>query len=93
VKNFLFLFQPAEEAIGGAELILKTGFLDNYNIDKTFAIHVNDEFESGTIATNDSTLFASCYELDVEFFGNSAHVAFPQNGNNALNALRKIMDE
>jgi len=92
-QNMLFLFQPAEEAIGGAKMILETGILDIFNIEKSFALHVNDEFDKGTIATNDSTLFASCYELDIEFFGNSAHVAFPQNGKNALNAMRIFMDE
>ncbi|MBN2279945.1 MAG: amidohydrolase [Candidatus Marinimicrobia bacterium] len=91
-QNMLFLFQPAEEAVGGAQKILETGILDLFNIEKSFALHVNDEYEKRTIATNGSTLFASSYELNVEFFGNSAHVAFPQNGKNALSALRMFMD-
>jgi N-acetyldiaminopimelate deacetylase len=92
-QNMLFLFQPAEEAVGGAEMILNSGILDQFTIEKAFALHVNDDFEAGTVATNDHTLFASSYELDVEFFGTSAHVAFPQNGKNALSALRIFIDQ
>lgn len=92
-QNFLFLFQPAEEAVGGAEMLLATRVLDDYNIEKVFALHVNDDIEKGTVSSNDATLFASSYELDVEFYGNSAHVAFPQNGRNALHALRTFMDQ
>ena len=55
-QNFLFLFQPAEEAVGGAEMLLATGILDQFDIEKVFAMHVNDDFEKGTIATNDATL-------------------------------------
>ncbi len=92
-KNILFLFQPAEEAVGGAEMILNSGILNQYTIAQSYALHVNDDYEKGTIATNDATLFASSYELDIEFYGNSAHVAFPQNGNNALSAFRMFMDD
>ncbi|MFP4548777.1 MAG: M20 family metallopeptidase [Fidelibacterota bacterium] len=92
-QNFLFLFQPAEETVGGAEMLLATGILDKFDINQVFALHVNDDFEKGTIATNDSVLFASSYELNIEFQGNSAHVAFPQNGRNALHALRTFMDQ
>ena len=92
-QNYLFLFQPAEEAIGGAKMILETGFLDNYKINKSYAFHVNDDFEKGTIATNDSILFASAMELDIEFFGRSAHVAFPEQGRNAFDAMRLFLDE
>ncbi len=91
-QNFLFIFQPAEEAIGGAKKILDSGILDNFHIDKAFALHVTDDYPEGTIATNSSTLFASALEIDVEFFGKSSHIAFPDKGKNALSALRLFMD-
>jgi N-acetyldiaminopimelate deacetylase len=86
-KNILFLFQPGEEGGGGAERIINSGILSNYNIEKAFALHVTDEYEQGVIASSPGILFASSFEVDIEFFGKSAHVAFPENGNNAFEAL------
>jgi len=86
-KNILFLFQPGEEGGGGAEQIINSGVLNNYNIDKAFALHVTDEYDNGVIASTPGILFASAFELDIEFFGTSAHVAFPEKGKNAFEAL------
>jgi N-acetyldiaminopimelate deacetylase len=86
-KNILFLFQPGEEGGGGAEQIINSGILNNYNIEKAFALHVTDEYDSGVVASTPGILFASAFELDIEFFGTSAHVAFPENGKNAFEGL------
>jgi N-acetyldiaminopimelate deacetylase len=86
-KNILFLFQPGEEGGGGAEKIINSGILNNYNIEKAFALHVTDEYKQGVIASTSGILFASSFEVDIEFLGKSAHVAFPENGNNAFEAL------
>ena len=86
-KNILFLFQPGEEGGGGAEQVINSGVLNNYNINKAFALHVTDEYEEGVIASTTGILFASAFEIDIEFFGISAHVAFPEKGKNAFEAL------
>ncbi|HOT76238.1 MAG TPA: amidohydrolase [Candidatus Wallbacteria bacterium] len=92
IKNFLFLFQPAEESGGGAELVLKSGILDKYNISSAYALHVNDEFEEGAVASSDGVLFASARETDIEFYGKASHIAFPELGFNALKAARLFLD-
>jgi N-acetyldiaminopimelate deacetylase len=86
-KNILFLFQPGEEGGGGAERIINSRILNDYKIDKAFALHVTDEYEKGVIASTPGILFASAFEMNIEFFGTSAHVAFPENGKNAFEAL------
>lgn len=91
-KNLLFLFQPAEESGGGAMKFYDTGIFNGYNIKNAFALHVTDEYEKNTIASTKDVLFASALELDVEFIGVSSHVAFPENGKNAFNALRNFLD-
>ncbi|MDR3667216.1 MAG: amidohydrolase [Ignavibacteriaceae bacterium] len=90
-RNILFLFQPGEEGGGGAEKIINSGILNDYKIKKAFALHVTDEYEQGVIASTPGILFASAFELDIEFFGTSAHVAFPENGKNAFEALIKFL--
>jgi N-acetyldiaminopimelate deacetylase len=86
-RNILFLFQPGEEGGGGAERVINTRVLENYYIEKAFALHVTDEYEKGVIASTPGILFASSFEVDIEFLGKSAHVAFPENGKNAFEAL------
>lgn len=85
-ENLLFVFQPAEEGQGGAERILKTGILDKYDISEAFALHVNGHIPLGTIESKPGVFFANTQEITVKFSGRSAHVAFPQNGRNALAA-------
>ena len=92
-QNILFLFQPAEEAGGGAMQFYATGIFDQFKIENAFALHVSDEFPVGTIASTSGVLFASALEVDIEFIGESAHVAFPNKGKNAFNALRNFLDK
>lgn len=91
-KNILFLFQPAEENGGGAMEFYGTKIFDKFKIQNAFALHVTDEYPFGTIASTNGVLFASSLEINVDFTGVSAHVAFPAEGKNAFNALRLFLD-
>jgi N-acetyldiaminopimelate deacetylase len=92
-QNILFLFQPAEEAGGGAIEFYNTGVFDQFQIKNAFALHVTDEYPLGTIASTPGVLFASALEINLEFIGVSAHVAFPDECKNAFNAMRRFLDE
>ncbi len=91
-KNLLFLFQPAEESGGGAMEFYGTGIFDSFNIKNAVALHVTDEYPEGTFASSKGVLFCSTLEIDIDFRGVSSHVAFPENGKNAFNALRMFLD-
>ncbi|HPR18645.1 MAG TPA: amidohydrolase [Candidatus Cloacimonadota bacterium] len=85
-QNLLFLFQPAEEGHGGAERVLETGILDEYEISEAFALHVNGLMSVGTIQSKAGIFFSNTQEVEVNFIGRSAHVARAWEGRNALAA-------
>ena len=85
-KNLLFLFQPAEEGMGGAGSVLAEGLIQAYQIRHVFALHVSGKLPLNTVSAKTGIFFAIPQEFDVEFIGKSAHAAFPQDGKNALQA-------
>jgi N-acetyldiaminopimelate deacetylase len=92
-RNIIFVFQPAEEGGGGAEKIISSGILDKFKIENAFALHVIDDYDFGTIASTSGLLFASSVEIDLQVIGKSSHVAFPEQGIDALKAMRKLLDK
>jgi N-acetyldiaminopimelate deacetylase len=84
--NILFLFQPAEEGLGGAEKVIDSGILKRFQVKHAFALHVNGSLPMGTISSRSGIFFANTQEVNVLFKGISAHVAFPDKGKNALAA-------
>jgi N-acetyldiaminopimelate deacetylase len=45
-NSFVFLFQPAEENISGAQQICDAGLLDKYRISEFCALHVSPEWDA-----------------------------------------------
>ncbi|OAA29184.1 hypothetical protein AT15_04120 [Kosmotoga arenicorallina S304] len=83
-RNALFLFQPAEEGPGGAKPILETGIFEGYDISAAYALHVNAEFDLGTVASKEGVIFASPTEFEVVFRGKSAHGSTPYKGKDTI---------
>ncbi|HFH9839781.1 TPA: N-acetyldiaminopimelate deacetylase [Streptococcus suis] len=82
--NLLFLFQPAEENLGGAMLMYEDGVFQDWLPDEFYGLHVRPDYKVGDIATNKSTLFAGTCEVELTFKGKGGHAAFPHTANDAL---------
>lgn len=83
-RNILLVFQPAEEGPGGAEEIVKTGIMQELNITEVYGIHLFPNYDEGKIVSKSGFLMGSITMLDIEVFGESAHVAMPNEGVDAL---------
>jgi len=83
-RNILLIFQPAEEGPGGAKEIVKTGIMSKYNVTEVYGIHLFPNYEEGKIVSKSGYLMGSITILDIEVIGESAHVAMPNEGIDAL---------
>jgi N-acetyldiaminopimelate deacetylase len=93
-RNILFVFQPAEEGLGGGKTILDTKQIANKNISACYALHVNGNLPTGSVSTMSGVFFGIPQEFDVHFKGKAGHIAFPHEGKNSLiaaNHFQQIM--
>ncbi len=91
-QNLVFLFQPAEEGKGGAERIISTNILTQFQITEAYALHVTCDLPVGTISSKAGIIFAIPQEFSVTIHGQAAHAAFPQKGKDALMAGIQIFN-
>lgn len=82
--NVKFFFQPAEETVGGAKLMIKDGCMTNPNVDCIFGLHVMPHIESDKIELKYNTLNASTDTINITIIGNKSHGAYPHNGVDAI---------
>jgi amidohydrolase len=75
--NIVFVFQPAEELLIGAEAMLKDGALEGVHADAMFAIHVMNRFPAGTIAVKTGPTMTSADKLELVVTGRGGHGANP----------------
>ncbi len=92
-KNILLIFQPSEEAMGGARPICEEGVLTRFNVKRVFGLHVWPKAKAGALASRPGPLMAQAAELGLTVHGKSAHCARPDLGIDALAALADIIAE
>ena len=75
----VFLFQPAEESLGGAAGMIKDGALDNPKPAAVFGLHVFP-YTVGSIVYRPGALMAAGGLLKIVVHGRQTHGAIPWNG-------------
>lgn len=85
------IFQPGEEANGGAKCIINDGALNNPDVEAIFALHINPELEVGTIGIKEGYLTATDDELTIRIYGISSHSSSPEEGVNAIMIAANIL--
>jgi amidohydrolase len=76
--NVKFIFQPAEESLGGADRMIKAGVLDNPKVDAAIGAHVWPTTESGKIAIKYGPMMAAPDRFQITIIGKGGHGAMPQ---------------
>jgi hippurate hydrolase len=75
-----FIFQPAEEGLGGARVMIEEGLFDKFNCDTVYGMHNMPGIASGTFAIRAGAMLASSDSWEVTFKGTGGHGAMPDRG-------------
>lgn len=72
------IFQPAEEAPGGARKVMETGVLKD--VQAIFGLHTSPIYDVGTLGIRAGAVTASVDKFTVTFHGKGTHAAHPERG-------------
>ncbi len=72
-----FMFQPAEEGLGGAQGMIDDGLLCDPKPDFALALHIWSEIEVGQIAVKSGPVMASTDHFTARIIGKGGHGAMP----------------
>ena len=82
-KNFdgtvNFIFQPAEEGIGGAQAMIADGLFEKFPCDSVFGMHNRPGLPVGKFAVRAGAMMAGGAFFDIDITGKGAHGARPES--------------
>lgn len=80
----LFIFQPAEELLSGAQAMLADGLLTRFPCDEIYALHNLPGLGKGKIAIPSQGALASADHVEVKIRAKGTHGSAPQTGQDAI---------
>jgi amidohydrolase len=85
------IFQPAEEAAGGALDVLAAGGIAS--VGRIFALHCDPRLDAGQLGVRSGAITAACDRIEVHVSGPGGHTARPHLTADLVYALGKILTE
>lgn len=84
-------FQPAEEAVGGAQRMIRDGCMENPRVDYTLGIHVMPNVPAGKVELKYGKLCADTGGLSIRIRGKSGHAAYPDTAIDAITIAAQVI--
>jgi len=91
--NIVFIFQPAEEKLSGAEKMLDAGILDHYSIDAVFGFHNWPELPTDKIGLKKGAIMAAVDKFEVELIGRGSHGSEPHKSADPIIMLNSFITQ
>lgn len=85
-----FIFQPAEEGLGGAKAMIADGLFDRFPCDEIYALH-NSERPLGLVDVHHGAVAASADRFAIDLLGRGGHAAYPHLAINPLPAAASLL--
>ena len=86
-----FVFQPAEEHIGGAQEMIKDGLFSKFPADAIYGLHNFPELPLGMMATAKGAMLAANDDFHVTFKGTGGHSARAGNASDVVAAAAEAI--
>ena len=88
--EFVLLFQPAEEGLGGARAMIDGGVLEQHLVDYVIGAHVTSIGPLGIVATRPGILMSEAVGLTVRIEGKGGHGAMASSEGNVVLAVSHL---
>jgi hippurate hydrolase len=86
-----FVFQPAEETDGGADVMIRDGLFDRFPMDAVFGLHNWPGLPVGELAVLPGPVMAGTCAFEITISGQGCHAAMPQQGIDTLIAASHLV--
>ncbi len=75
-----FIFQPAEEGLGGARAMVNEGLFEKFPVNGVYGLHNWPGMDIGEFAVRPGPMMAACDAFEITVIGEGAHGAMPHLG-------------
>ena len=86
-----FVFQPAEESLGGAGFMIEDGVLDNPKVDAAFGLHLISMLPLGYVGWKSGPIMASMDPFTITMKGKGGHSSIPEGGIDAIQMSASVI--
>ncbi|SDI72970.1 hippurate hydrolase [Pseudomonas flavescens] len=86
-----FVFQPAEENLGGAQKMIDDGLFERFPMQAIYGLHNWPGLPAGTVAVNPGAMMASLDTFAITLTGKGCHAAMPERGNDPIVAAADLV--
>ena len=86
-----FIFQPAEESEGGAEVMIRDGLFARFPMDAVFGLHNWPGIPVGEMAVMAGPVMAGTCSFEIAVRGQGCHAAMPHQGVDTLVATSQLV--
>lgn len=87
------IFQPAEEGLGGARVMIKEGLFERFPCDRVYALHNWPGLPAGTISTRPGAIMGAADKFRITLTGKGGHAAIPQDSPDAILAAASLVQQ
>jgi amidohydrolase len=75
----VLVFQPAEEGLGGAKVMVEEGLIERFGIERAYGLHLASKYPTGVLAFREGPLYASSDSIEIEIAGVGGHGSAPHD--------------